>query len=790
MRNRQWWWALAVLGLLGGCGGGGGGGDDGGAGGGAGDAKAYVAALPGWDSFAPATLAKDTEGVETEDPATPASIEDVTDGARTLTCTTRKVSFHDTPKDYAMFSPPRDVLYPGALVQGRSLRDGTDASKILPLLINERKDVAISIPACKINDNSRTVAPTLDGVNQAIASIIGSGQQQGAQCIEATGNIEVYTYRNDAMKALKVGVSGRYYGFSAKADVAVSKAKTENGVSVRFTEQLYRAQYQPPGGAAIFSDAFTQARLDALRQASPPLIGPDNVPVYVAEVVYGRMLDFSMVSSATETEMQAAVQAAYGFAGGALGSVEGKVDTRSRDILKSARYSAAWLGGSAAATSAMLKSLNWGDYFAVKVRAEDAVPIAFTLRNLSDNAIAAVQELTSYNLTSCTEKLADNATFAFGPEQTFTPDFGGAGQLVQMADVDGVHGKDIVLAGNVAGHRGELRVLLSNGDGTFAAPLNADVPGAVTQSGDLQIAAGDVDGDGRDDIIVNTRDNTAGNRVHVVFYRNAAFVHSAPQDLGGAGAWTHYRLYVAQMDGLRGVDLVWNNVPVSTTVNTTYIAHAVDTGAAGFDLAAMPLFVRSGGLNHFASNFSGYEHVHVADFNGDGRADIVWQNMDSASGNLYYIALGTTAGLNFGGSSQNNTNFRNFGSQWSLSIYTALAGDTTGGGRADLVQPRYGLPFNEAATNSNVFGIFVSQGSASSAKAYTDSHVFQLRDKTMDAAIADLLGRGTTAVKPDMLLGDVDGDGRQDLIINDRAHSDNLVNRVGVGLGSTPGSFT
>lgn len=772
-------------------------------------APVMIAAAPVWSSFAPDRVDKSEEGIETERPSQSPTIEDIPDpssgGTKMLTCTTRSVDFHKTPLEYAMFAPPLTVLYPGALVQGKTLRDGGNPGDIRPLNIPERNPVNITIPDCLTNDTSRTVPPTLDAVNQARSSIVASAIAQNLSCVATRGALQTESYRNDVHKALSIGVSGRYFGFAAAADANLSKSKTENGLSVTFREQMYRVQYAAPRPEDVFTSAFNEARYQQLLANGE--VGPDNPPVYVAEVTYGRLMNFSMISTASETEMDAAVRMAYGVAG-TPGSVKGKIDTEYEELLESSRYSVAYIGGSTAATSAMMKSLNWGDYFSHPATAADAVPISFTLKNLKDDSLALVQELTSYDLTTCVEKLADNATYTFAPEQSFTPAFAVPGSvLARMGDVDGRNGADLVLATTGAGGRGRFRVALSNGDGTFAAPIVGDHLGLVLETGEFELEIGDIDGDGRADIILNARDNAVGNFVYVAFYKDDAgggspgFVYSAEYKAGNPGAWANYPLRVAQMDGVRGIDLVWNNVPASTTVNTTYIGHAVDTTAAGFNLASSPLFVTSG-HSHFASNFSGYEYTHIGDFNGDGRSDIAWQNLDN-SGNSYYIARGTTTGLDFGGTAANNQNRRVFGagfgagSKWG--VYVALAGDVTGGGKVDLVQPRARCTFNENDAGEQEtppavcdFGIHITQGSGSSALAYTDAHTFQRRHTTNDAAIADLLGRTSTdtPIVPDMLLGDVDGDGRQDLIINDKSKSGALVNKIGVGLGTANGEFS
>jgi hypothetical protein len=740
------------------------------------DVSTYVRELPTWPEFAPPMLPVEDEGqqIPAGDPSTFETVE----GDTVLVCTTQPVSFHKTPRDYAMFSPPRDLLYPGALIQGRSLRDGAEPDDLLPLNISERAPVDITIPACLTDDATRRVQPTLAAVNQAVSSIVANAVAEGLDCVEAVGSLRQESYRNEQHKALAIGVSGRYFGFSGSADTSVERSTTENALSVTFTEQLYRVQYQAPQTPdEVFSEDFTSERLQ--QQIDLGRMGPDNLPVYVAEVVYGRLMNFTMVSSASESEMRAAVSAKYSNPLG--NSVEGSVTAEQENLLQQSRYSVAYLGGSAEANAAMLSSLRWNDYFGVEVSVEDAVPIAFTLRNLSDNSVAAVQELTSYDLTTCHEKLADGATFELADRQDLDPDFRTPGaQLTGVGRIDADDYPDLIFAKRPVDGRGELRVAFGRGDGTFADPVATTHPAAAGATGDLSLHIGDVDRDRQDDIILVAKDPTDGVRAYVTFHQEGrGFIHSAEQGLYGGGAWPNYVVRIGQMDGKDGVDIVINNVPISTARNTTYVAHA--RPSSELDIESDELFIRRSGINHPANNFSGYNYTHLADFDGDGKDDFAWQSM-TISGNGVYVARGTETGLQF-------ADFRNYGSRWGG--YTAHAGDVTGDGKADLVMPRSLLAFSD-------FGVYFAPGIATT--PFIGDRRYTHRDENNDAALVDVLGRTGTEVDawnkaergigPDVRLADVDGDGQADLVLNDLGIDEPLTNRIAVGLGRDDGTFS
>jgi hypothetical protein len=741
------------------------------------DTDGFMNTLPSWSEFAPRQRPAENEGAEITDTSQSPLVEDIVDpdSNKTKVCTTEKISFYDTPDEYVMFTPPTDILYPGAMVQGKSLRDGSNAGELLPLIISQRNPVNVSIPACAIGNNFRQAQPTQSAVESAIAEILFEAQGLGVDCVNPQGTMKVETYRNEQQRALKAGMSGRYMGFSASASGSYSKSQTQNSVAMIFRETLYTVQIEAPQTPGKwFSDDFSADELQ--QQIDLGRMSKDNVPVYVATVTYGRILMSTMTSSASEKEMKAALQFKYN---NPVGGVDVEAEKESQSIRQASTMTLAYTGGNAVATTAMLRSQDWSDYFSVHATAQDAVPISYVMKNISDNSTATVQELTEYDRVTCYDKLADDATFELKEKQTFNAGFSTTGSLVAVGDIDGKNGDDLIWASTTS--RGELAIALANGDGSFDALIHTENPALNGISGDLYLRMLDVDNDGRDDIVLGILGPLAGSENHIFtsFYKGdastAAFIHNNGQILHRGGGWKKFFPQVGQMDGKRGQDLIFNNRKYASSINRSYIAHAVDTTVEAFDLASDDLFVmtqpldRKGDVRHF-------DFTHIADFNGDGRDDIMWQNIDS--GNQYYFAYGTETGLDLGATNPDKAPYyQDYGGDWR--VYTALAGDANGDGRADLVEPRQKVVFDN-------FGIYFGQGS-DTGKSIIGSHLFELHNKESDGlAIRDLLSKDTLPIIPDMHLADVNGDGSQDLIINDLGRRNSLEGYIGVGL-SIPG---
>jgi hypothetical protein len=123
-------------------------------------------------------------------------------------------------------------------------------------------------------------------------------------------------------------------------------------------------------------------------------VGSDNIPVYVASIVYGRSLLFSLTSTTTEDSIRMALSAA-------LKKDSVGVGGRLLNILNTSRIGVVTVGGEGRNATALIQSGELSDYFNEDAALTSARPISYTVRNLGDNSIAKVSETTNYNLKEC-----------------------------------------------------------------------------------------------------------------------------------------------------------------------------------------------------------------------------------------------------------------------------------------------------------------------------------------------------------------------------------------------------
>jgi tRNA A-37 threonylcarbamoyl transferase component Bud32 len=290
-----------------------------------------------------------------------------------------------------------------------------------------------------------------------------------------------------------------------------------------------------------------------------------------------------------------------------------------------------------------------------------------------------------------------------------------------VGDFDG-DGRDDLLWNRLGdGKPNRVYAALSRGDGTYTF-LPEQAVGPSGWSAEWNLLVGDHNGDGADDLVFSYLRDRNLSRIYRSdgrggFSEYAYTVHPAEN-------WTGYRAFLSDVDGDGVADLFWNDVPV--WANRTYVAlsrptgadllapqnHEVATGWADFttfqgdfngdglaDLAwiatgrdVVPVYSALGqAMGTF--RYLPVQHVGrpagggtfatlVADVNGDRRADLLWNDLDSTANRLS-VGLGRAPG----GFAFSSTAYRHpaSGVDWRAFREGIVVLDANGDGRLDVV---------------------------------------------------------------------------------------------------------
>lgn len=368
----------------------------------------YVAGLPAWSAFSPPMAdADEATGAEVES-------DDTIEG-QPYQCTTTPYSITRTPDRIVTLNPDVEILWVGSLLQGKGHLGGIGQLAELP--VRQRAPLSLSIDLL-VGDNARVVPnPSVATVTSAIGDLIQTAEGQGHT---AGSNIFYTKEETHSMNqaALAMGLSAAYMGASIKASLSTDMSEETRTVTAYFVQRMFNVSMvlpQTPG--EVFSDEFTTDLLE--QQIDRGRIGPDNLPVYISSIAYGRILMFSFTSTASTFDINATLEAMYNS-----GEFGGSLDAHLQQVLSQAKIEVVTVGGDAGAALSLIRNNDLGSYFAQDAPLTSARPISYTVRNLGDNSIASVSETTNYNLQQClpVQTPTTGATYTFTLEKLVVVD--------------------------------------------------------------------------------------------------------------------------------------------------------------------------------------------------------------------------------------------------------------------------------------------------------------------------------------------------------------------------------
>lgn len=346
------------------------------------DVNTYMSSLPSWNSFCPIEDAFDSA---IGDP-----IENLDVGAG-MFCRTTPCSITETPEDVVTYGTFSNILWLGALIQGDSYAGGLGSLEELP--IRQRASLRVGVNFLSGDTISMTVQnPTASSINQVLGTLISNAQDSGFQA----GSSVYFTQRemfNLTQGMLSLGLSAKYMGVSIKNKLSLSGMKKKNTINAYFKQNMFEVYIElPQTPAQMFSPEFTDEKMQ--EQVDIGNIGPDNLPVYVARIQYGRIMVLSMSSDSSITDMQNALKASYA-------SFNVNMTAKYSEILNTSEIEVVTFGGDDGDALSMLQSGDINSYFENSPPLTAAYPIAYALNNLADNSLAKVSETTTYDVTEC-----------------------------------------------------------------------------------------------------------------------------------------------------------------------------------------------------------------------------------------------------------------------------------------------------------------------------------------------------------------------------------------------------
>jgi hypothetical protein len=354
---------------------------------------AFVSELPRWSEVSPDMPENNGEPVG----ETAVAGEETAPDGGLYTCTTTPYSITKNPQEIAIHNPDAAVLWPGALIRGRShLQTGSlellavSRDKRAPLGISVQGGGVLGIRGGVSTIVQQPVGSTIrEGINQIVVNTLETNVAVGA----GTSSFNSVESHSSTQAILNLGLDARYLGAAASGRLNYSRAANEHTYTAYFVQRLFTVAVDlPERPSSFFADDVTAADLQSLG------ISADNLPLYIDSVSYGRILMFTFTSSDSRERIAAALEFSYESP---PGGVNGFAEAELRQTLSTARIEIFALGGPNTGVQNLIRDGNLATYFEAPLAINQVEPISFTIRNLNDNRLARVANTTEYEVREC-----------------------------------------------------------------------------------------------------------------------------------------------------------------------------------------------------------------------------------------------------------------------------------------------------------------------------------------------------------------------------------------------------
>ncbi|HVH40762.1 MAG TPA: thiol-activated cytolysin family protein [Labilithrix sp.] len=309
-------------------------------------------------------------------------------------CKTTDYSLTKVPEKFVALNPNADVLWPGSIVQGKSMAGG-----ILDPVPVKRAPGTITLTIASGGSgvyHQQMERPSLSAAMEAQNAILAT--YEGATPAKFSYAFQSIYSSEQLAVAVDANVKGT--NWAAAASLSVDKKDEKSRFLIQFTQEYFTMAFDPPQGAAgVFDPSVTSKDLEPYAQNGNP-------PVYVASVTYGRIFYILFESTASQLDLEAAVSGSYS---GSV-SVDASVAAKYKTMINESTVKAYGLGGSAEMAidavsgsttdqfERIQKFLTTGANFDKK---NPGVPISYTIRHLTDASQVKLALTTEYTAKDC-----------------------------------------------------------------------------------------------------------------------------------------------------------------------------------------------------------------------------------------------------------------------------------------------------------------------------------------------------------------------------------------------------
>ncbi len=304
-------------------------------------------------------------------------------------CTKQTYRVTDGNSNFPLFNTNADVIYPGNLLQGKTLTDATPA----PIVV-KRAGGTISYD---LNNGNLSSSFTVDEVKKStIQDAMNTIIDGSNDVVPANFTLEIEQVQSQEQLALEVGVKFDTWTASGAANMQFSSDKQYNRFLVKLNQSYYTMSFDLPTSLdELFHESVTPQQLSQFA-------GTDNPPTFISSVTYGRIFYMLIESTSSAQEMNSKLNLSYSAF---KNSVEGEVEVETFKSLKNLRIKVIAYGGDSKGSISMAGETTVED---IVNRLEESTniqagsPISYVVRSVErPDQIVRTKLSTEYDVVNC-----------------------------------------------------------------------------------------------------------------------------------------------------------------------------------------------------------------------------------------------------------------------------------------------------------------------------------------------------------------------------------------------------
>ena len=336
-------------------------------------------------------LSRTSDTLVTEDPQTDdvPTVEEGRQVEQRFVCTRRTLSVLDGSGEFPLFNTNADVIYPGSLIQYKSLRNATPS----PIVVKRAGGViSYDLNNGNLRSTFRVDSVQKGAIQEGMNTIINSA----GEVVPANFSLEIHEVQSQQQLALEVGLEVNTWTTQVGANMAFSSDKQYNRFLVKLTQSYYTMSFDLPTSLEeVFHPSVTPEQLGKFVQ-------PDNPATFISSVTYGRIFYMLIESTSSSTEMRSKLDISYGKFGN---SVEGEVDIEAFNSMKDVKIKVIAYGGDAKGTFEIAGQTSIEQVASKLAESTDiraGLPMSYVLRSVErPDQIVGTKIATEYDVVNC-----------------------------------------------------------------------------------------------------------------------------------------------------------------------------------------------------------------------------------------------------------------------------------------------------------------------------------------------------------------------------------------------------